>query len=684
MSIPCPFVSREVSAYTNESEKLWQKHALDLEPELWKQLCIKGYKSSSVFDNHSDLDLDELKTELRIILGRPLGMADVFSFKILVDASADFAQRKRRQIDVSWKVPTLRKTVSFQVHVSERAKAVAAIVQPSSNLYPHASSKRKPVDKEVRRIRLVDKLVHIVILCELPAAKLLSASVAPDRLAARMGAGKRVSTLEGQIRQYNRMKDFMTAVFGLVWPKTLIQVIDYIMELADQPCGPTVPPAVLSMLSFLEGIGAVAWENRLSEQPALKFLVNDLVLELSSDRPRAKRKAKQLLVAMAASWELIVLDWAYLEVTRIQFWVRLIKLWAALRTADLSGIPAGSLRFDGTLLSGTVTILKTTGIGKRVGLLTFYVSTDAWILGEKWLETGWLMFERHVTDRKFLLPLPCKDRGAFSSIEPDYQQACRTSRTMLTETPCFERNDDGEGFETWDIGPNKLLAAGMELFWSLHSERNTVNTWAAILEVEKSQRDNLGRWRPEDSDGYARNSCIIVSRIQGLVSKAIRNSCGKDIFGEEILLEELREFCSKRNLNSELVDKSCDRIRQCSRLCSILGLPGQPIPLDDLDDIKVVEAADQEEDEPPFGWNQLSKGARVVSLGKGDEERTLHIVGNCWRVPGIHYSRYVTLDDDEVGLYSKVCKDCLPSHGLEVPSESESESSSSDSSSDSD
>ena len=44
----------------------------------------------------------------------------------------------------------------------------------------------------------------------------------------------------------------------------------------------------------------------------------------------------------------------------------------------------------------------------------------------------------------------------------------------------------------------------------------------------------------------------------------------------------------------------------------------------------------------------LSVGAYVLSLNSRGKSKTLHRVGSCWRTPGIHYSKFEFVDDDEL------------------------------------
>jgi hypothetical protein len=63
----------------------------------------------------------------------------------------------------------------------------------------------------------------------------------------------------------------------------------------------------------------------------------------------------------------------------------------------------------------------------------------------------------------------------------------------------------------------------------------------------------------------------------------------------------------------------------------------------------------------------IPDGTWVVSKSKTGHSMTLHRLGNCWRRPGVHFSNFVTLEDDHtggeprpVGDFHRVCRDCFP------------------------
>jgi hypothetical protein len=90
----------------------------------------------------------------------------------------------------------------------------------------------------------------------------------------------------------------------------------------------------------------------------------------------------------------------------------------------------------------------------------------------------------------------------------------------------------------------------------------------------------------------------------------------------------------------------------------------------------ILEAVSEAEEEAAAPL--LSKGKLAVSLDITGRYQTIHRIGECWRVPGIHYSRFTVLDESELaGAYDKVCSECFPRPEDAESSEDESSSSSS-------
>ena len=617
-----------------------------------------SFTGPQLFDTMSDLSPGELETELEGIIGRACTAREAICFQQLVSDSKGFAEQRRRITLAALRDPWLRETPQAQPVFTERELLLAKCSLKPASAYP-VSSGKVPITKEEVRNKLAMKISAILRECKFPAAELFMGSRAPERLVGRFGAGKRSSTLAQKIRAYENMKRWMTVCYSKCFPTRIIEAVDYVLDRGSEPCGPSIPGMIISTICFFENLGGVIDTAMVGTSKTLKAIADDLKLELASSKPVAKRKAHQMLLAFVAAWEMLVCNPGIQVVRRVQAWTKLIKVWASLRTADLAGIPARSLSFVGGVLSGKIAISKTTGVGKSVQELWFWVSAEAWLIEKEWLEIGWNLFRQFVTDRSFFLPLPTKDEEAFSTREPDYAQWNTTDRRLLADTAVLEMAGD----EDWDgtlipvESDKRLLVTGAQSFWVGHGDRATLNSWAAALDISRTRRDPCGRWGPTGSDEYTRVSRDLVLGVQSEVAKRARTADGKDVFFELGLLREFSVFCVERGIPIDEVETMCanfNSVRAIIGRHSDFGTTESPHEFEeDIEDPPDVQ-------EPTGGWPILSLGARVVSVTGGGANMTLHKVGSCWRRPGIHYARFDVLDEGEIGTYSSLCRDCYP------------------------
>ena len=659
----------------------WQRKGLEIGGNLYVELSKCGMKNAACYDVLSDLNGGDLLQEFEMLAGRTPVSGNMRVFKELIKASEQFAGAKRRMICKALAEPWLREVAPPPPIFTTRELLMSARVVRAVADYPVAGQRKLETKDEVRQ-RWARKISQIIIHCDFPAAQFLQTSIAPERYMDKLSGGKRGSTLAQKVRSFYKLRDWMNAAFSKDFPTREVEVMDYLLDLADQPCGPSVPKSTVGTISFFEELGNVKAASRVGRSSVVTALVNELKLCLTSDKPKPKKKANQYLVCLMGSWEVMVSDRSLYDVARVRVWTKLVKVWAAFRTADLGGIPPSSMTLENGILRGKMLVTKTTGTGKSVAELSFNISDKAWIKVPDWLTIGWNLFSKFTTARSYFLPLISKDHQTFSVKEPSFQQWVTSDRKLLSETCLMEvvvdGEDEGFGMEEITSGIVPYLLPGMQMFWGGHSDRCTIVSWAAALDISKSERNVIGRWRPSESDEYVRTSLAIVLRVQEKVATSIRQADEMSRNMEDDLYRDFSVFCINRGFSEEEVMGTLERIKRGRAICGMCppepcpNHPADPITLDDDD------TSDFDEAEPPGGWPKLSKGKRVVSISNKGTCRTLHVVGKCWRIPGIHFAKFAFLDDEEVGEFHAVCKDCFPRDSLtEALEESEEDSDSS-------
>ena len=112
-------------------------------------------------------------------------------------------------------------------------------------------------------------------------------------------------------------------------------------------------------------------------------------------------------------------------------------------------------------------------------------------------------------ERDYLLPKLTDNWAGFQRKFATYQD--------VTSYSCRLRKNLVGLYDFSPVFPEELAS-----FWTEHSERATLPTALAMLGVETSKRDLVGRWKPDASDTYVRSYNGLVSQLQGLYGKAMR------------------------------------------------------------------------------------------------------------------------------------------------------------------
>ena len=229
----------------------------------------------------------------------------------------------------------------------------------------------------------------------MPVVQQVLLSSNPDNALANALGTVRSATLRKHFREARRIKAYSKATSDSNWPQHVGVILSYLEERRCEPCGPSVPGAILQSLAFIEKVGGVAVSDRLSGLPVVRNTVNQLTMDLQHGAP-PKHQAPALPLAIVAALEITVCDAAAGQYTRGFAFYKLLKLWAAGRHSDFEGLNPSSLFLSVAGLEGRLDRTKTSGPGRRVRFLPLFVSRRAYLVKPDWLEIGfqlWLLTE---------------------------------------------------------------------------------------------------------------------------------------------------------------------------------------------------------------------------------------------------------------------------------------------------
>ena len=286
----------------------WTRHAEAVGGRLFSELRRAGFHEACGYDSLSDLGGLDLLDEFETLVNRSAVAGEMRIFKQLVDDSHRFAGFKRRLLMQAFVNPSLRGTVSSHTAVfSQRELLRADKIHLAASSYPSASN-RKLESKEEKRKSIVARIGRILVTCNFPSAAIISSSSDPDRMIGKFGAGKRLTTLCSKVSAFGRLHSWMVVTFQKPFPTQAVELMDFLLDLSEHPCGPSVPASTVSMVSFFEDLGNVQISDKVGRLAAVHSLVDELRLCLSAETPKLKRKANQYFISLVTSCLLYTSD----------------------------------------------------------------------------------------------------------------------------------------------------------------------------------------------------------------------------------------------------------------------------------------------------------------------------------------------------------------------------------------
>jgi hypothetical protein len=366
---------------------------------------------------------------------------------------------------------------------------------------------------------------------------------------------------------------------------------------------------------------------------------------------------------MIVAMELVVVDSSWPLYKRVFVWVKLLRVWGGLRFDDSLHIAPADLVLRKGGLEARITSTKTTGPGKRVEVLYAFVSNDAYLVSQAWLEVGFRLLEGgagHIA-RDYLLPLPSTDCLGFRASPAVYADSLAMTRALLRELPLLGVSGPF-GAEVCVLTDEPALSSAAALYWSEHGDRALLVSWGACLGLPRETLDAIGRWGPSGSEQYVRTNRALVVAAQSAIAGAVRGGESLHLFDETGLLEGLVAHLTARGFSEG------DALAQAE----VLRLPGYAAsdaaaaaPANDAaaaaEAFCVGPVGGRSAEERYAEPDTFKDGTLVVSLSVRSGLRCLHKVGGCWRRPGVDYQRFQVLSlpptpDD----YHRLCQSCWP------------------------
>ena len=150
-----------------------------------------------------------------------------------------------------------------------------------------------------------------------------------DRAALLLVGRTRASTLKRYLSYYRQWRLWLAEAklrYPLGRPADLV---DYLLARRDEPCGRSVPEAILKAISWMEKVAEYPEEQRATHG-RLAWAAKDKITEILSEGARLIKRAPRYPVHLLAQLEELVLDPGHAIGWRVWAWAKLLKVWGSL------------------------------------------------------------------------------------------------------------------------------------------------------------------------------------------------------------------------------------------------------------------------------------------------------------------------------------------------------------------
>ena len=516
------------------------------------------------------------------------------------------------------------------------------------------------------------ELYKELIKVDAPVLQGMQFCVGQERLHVAIAGKTRSSTLKRYLkawRDWQTWKDNTWSADALNHPGMFCE---YLFCRFDEPCGASIPNFICKAVAWFEKIAGFK-EAELVATTRVVTQVRDYITEkLAAEAPPVRRAPRYPSVVIEAL-EATVIDTELSVGMRVMAWAKLLKIWGALRFDDMQKINPSQLHMTGGRMTTTLRVTKTSGPGKRVQELPVCISEYAFVWDVDWIQQGFSLLKTHASfERDYLLPKLTEDWSGFQQKYATYQDVSSYSchlRKRLTSYYDF----------------NAVLPEDLSSFWTEHSERATLPTALAMLDVENKKRDLVGRWKPEASDTYIRSYNGLVAQLRSKCGKAFRKPNRFRILDEIDIAENAEAWLRYRKTEIAEQERS-DILQRLMETMDSFAIQAEPLiqlgqendaeQLEPLEEVPDSEGAEEQKTQRQSGFIVVTTGRNCKRLHKA--------AGGCWMAREKIFKDSQEFEDkpDETH-YTHVCRVCWPkvTEGDESSGETSSDTSDSETSS---
>ena len=514
------------------------------------------------------------------------------------------------------------------------------------------------------------ELYVALLAVDAPVLKGMDFCVGADRLHLAIAGKTRATTLRRYVKAWKEWQHWKQLNWGddsFVHPGMFCE---YLFNRYDEPCGPSIPSFICKAVNWFEKLAGFDPGNRVADCRAVLQVRDYMVEQLMKDSPPIRRAPRYPAFCIEA-FESIVMDEERTVCARVLAWAKLLKIWGGLRYDDLQKIKPSALTMTAGRLTTILRTTKTSGPGKRVQELPVCISETAYVWDRDWAKVGFDLLKKYaVFDRDYLLPQFTLDWMGF-------KKKCSSYNDMAAYSCCLRK------LLLNPLDHEPMIPEDLGSFWTEHSERATLPTCLAMLGLSTTDRNLVGRWKPDASDNYIRSYNGLISQFQNKLAKTLRKHDRSKILDEVDVQESALAWLKTRR--TEISHEECGRIIQrlegSLRYFEEQGLAEFEEMLDGEDSLDEEDMRDLTAEVPA---ERVQRECKYVVVHVNNRCKRLHrTVHGCWMARERMFKHADEFNEvPEDSSYTHVCKICWPESKAEDSSSEDTSSSTSSSDSD--
>ncbi len=553
-----------------------------------------------------------------------------------------------------------RPTGPVKLRYGTRGRRLAASGRP----------KARAEAETAERARWTDAVVSELRDLQAPSWRQLAGSAEPLRLMRLQLGGRRASTLRMRMREWKRYRVWLRQSRGLDFPEKVIDLVDYMVDRAGEPCTRSSLMGFRASVKFVETVGG--YEHGWTDDLVFVNTYNELLAAAMRRRDgMATQQAIPPTMKMMAMMELTVTDSVDDSYDALLAWWGLVSCWAVLRYDDHRGLSPADVTEHTAHWELTFRRTKTTGLDKAVVTRVGVIDKSAWLLKSDWMSKGWGRWsEMAPAARDYFLCPPGVD-GSCINREIGYTEYAARLRKMLAGL-----TDPTTGW---------ILGRDASAVFSPHSFRAVLTSALSALGAGKEQLGWLMAWQTKGSATYVRTGRAMTLRMQSRLGVIVREQWGtEDPIGEGDILAQLADAMGHRGLGATDIRGVISGVSTFTAYQGTqFNLMGEPwrkeTSLPPADGPTVTSGSASSSFEAPTEASVPNGTAPtegfVITTSRKRGLRCLHLLGNCYRQPGIHYHVYEACGTTEpdADRYDQICRTCWPAGQIETSGSEEDE-----------